>query len=62
MQKQLSNLEQKPQFPSNSTMKQHLKNNCQSEKTHNKTQEIKAKKSEFGPKIKNTQNWQNLSP
>ena len=43
IQEQHFNLEQKPQFPSNSTMKQHVENNCQSEKTH-KTQELKAKK------------------
>ena len=38
------NLEQKPQTPSNSATKQHSKSNSQSEKAHNKTQEIKAKK------------------
>ena len=42
------NLEQKPQSPSNSTTKQHLKNNHQSEKTHNKTQEIKVEKTNMG--------------
>ena len=44
IQEQHFNPEQKPQSPSSSTMKQHSKNNRQSEKTHNKTQEIKAKK------------------
>ena len=44
IQEQHFNLEQKPQSPSNSTMKEHSKNNCQSEKTHNKTQKVKAKK------------------
>ena len=44
IQEQHFNLEQTPQSPSKSTTKQHSKNNRQSEKTHNKTQEIKAKK------------------
>ena len=42
------NLEQKPQTPLNSATKQHSKSNSQSEKEHNKTQELKAKEIYIG--------------
>ena len=50
------NLEQKPQTPSNSATKQHSKSNSQSEKAHNKTQEVEAKKIYIGNLNENVTN------
>ena len=50
------NPEQKPQTPSNSATRQHSKSNSQSEKAHNKTQEVKAKKLYIGSLNENVTN------
>ena len=55
IQDQHFNIEQKPQSLSNSTTKEHSKSNYQSEKTHNKTQEVKAKKIHIENKMKTLQ-------
>ena len=50
------NPEQKPQTPSNSATKQDSKSNSQFEKTHTKTQEVKAKKVYIGSLNENVTN------
>ena len=54
------NLKQKLQTPSNSATKQPSKNNSQSEKAHNKTQEVKDKKIYIGNLNENVKNIYNF--